>query len=45
MWWRGRENVSGGPLLFPEFRIVPRLGGEFCGGGFVSMSFELNDGA
>lgn len=45
MWWRGRENVSGEPLLFPEFRITRRLGGEFCGGGFVSMSFELNEGA
>ncbi len=45
MWWRGREQVSGEPLLFPEFRIVPRLGGEYCGGGFVSMSFELNEGS
>lgn len=45
MWWRGRENVSGEPLLFPEFRIARRLGGEFCGGGFISMSFELNEGA
>lgn len=45
MWWRGRENVSGEPLLFPEFRIARRLGGEYCGGGFVSMSFELNEGA
>lgn len=45
LWWRGRENVSGEPLLFPEFKISPRLGGEFCGGGFVGMSFELGDGA
>lgn len=43
MWWRGRENVSGEPLLFPEFRIARRLGGEFCGGGFVGMSFDLNE--
>jgi hypothetical protein len=43
--WRGRENVSGQPLLFPEFRISPRLGGEFSGGGFVGMSFELGDGS
>ncbi len=42
--WRGRENVSGQPLLFPEFQISPRLGGEFSGGGFVGMSFELGDG-
>ncbi|NLT72384.1 MAG: hypothetical protein GXX91_17050 [Verrucomicrobiaceae bacterium] len=42
--WRGRENVSGQPLLFPEFQISPRLGGEFSGGGFVGMSFELSEG-
>lgn len=45
MWWRGRETVSGEPLLFPEFRISRRLGGEFCGGGFASMSFEFGEGA
>jgi hypothetical protein len=43
--WKGRENVSGQPLLFPEFKISPRLGGEFSGGGFVGMSFELSDGS
>lgn len=43
MWWRGRETVSGEPLLFPEFRIARRLGGEFSGGGFVGMSFHLNE--
>ncbi len=45
MWWRGRESLSGEPLLFPEFRLPRRLGGEFSGGGFVGMSFELNEGA
>ena len=45
LWWKGRENVSGEPLLFPEFTISPRLGGEFSGGGFVGMSFELGEGA
>ena len=45
MWWRGREGVSGEPLLFPEFRMARRLGGEFCGGGFVGMSFDLNETA
>ena len=45
MWWRGRESLSGEPLLFPEFRLPRRLGGEYCGGGFVGMSFELNEGA
>jgi hypothetical protein len=43
--WKGRENISGQPLLFPEFKISPRLGGEFSGGGFVGMSFELSDGS
>ncbi|MDA7921855.1 zinc ribbon domain-containing protein [Verrucomicrobiales bacterium] len=41
--WRSRDSMSGKPLLFPNFKIVPRLGGEFSGGGFASMSFELND--
>lgn len=45
MWWRGRESLSGEPLLFPEFRLPRRFGGEYCGGGFVGMSFELNEGA
>ena len=43
--WKGRENISGQPLLFPDFKISPRLGGEFSGGGFVGMSFELSDGS
>jgi hypothetical protein len=30
---------------FPEFRLPRRLGGEFSRGGFVGMSFELNEGA
>lgn len=41
--WRSRDSVSGKPLLFPNFKIVPRLGGEYSGGGFASMSFELNE--
>lgn len=43
IWWRNRDRYSGKPLLFPTFQVVPRLGGEFSGGGFVSMSFELHD--
>jgi hypothetical protein len=43
LWWRNRDRVAGKPLLFPSFQIVPRLGGEFSGGAFVSMSFEIND--
>ena len=45
LWWRNRDRVAGKPLLFPSFQIVPRLGGEFSGGAFVSMSFEINDGS
>ncbi len=43
LWLRSRDRFSGKPLIFPSSQIVPRLGGEFSGGGFVSMSFELND--
>lgn len=43
LWWRNRDRVSGAPLIFPSFQVVPRLGGEFSGGGFVAMSFEVND--
>ncbi|MDF1862504.1 MAG: hypothetical protein P1U87_19965 [Verrucomicrobiales bacterium] len=45
MWWRNRDRVAGKPLLFPSFEIIPRLGGEYSGGGFVSMSFEINEGS
>jgi len=45
LWWRDRDRLSGKPLIFPTFRIVPRLGGEYCGGGFVGMSFEIGDGS
>jgi len=41
--WRRQMAVSGKPLLFPECEISPRLGGEFSGGGFVGMSFDLSD--
>lgn len=45
MWWRNRDRIAGKPLIFPSFEAVPRLGGQFSGGGFVSMSFELNNGS
>jgi len=41
--WRRQSPGGGKPLLFPECEISPRLGGEFSGGGFVGMSFELGD--
>jgi len=43
IWLRGMDRIGGGPLIFPSFQPVPRLGGEFSGGGFVSMSFDIND--
>ncbi|MGB0153001.1 MAG: hypothetical protein ACPGFB_03140 [Verrucomicrobiales bacterium] len=40
---RGMDRIGGGPMIFPGFEPVTRLGGEFSGGGFVSMSFDIND--
>ncbi|MEM6279626.1 MAG: hypothetical protein AAF733_09115 [Verrucomicrobiota bacterium] len=45
MWWRSQDYVAGAPLIFPSYQIIPRLGGEFSGGGFVSMSFDIRDGS
>lgn len=45
MWWREQDRFAGSPLIFPNYEIVPRLGGEFSGGGFVSMSFDIRDGS
>ncbi len=41
--WQDRNNLTGRPLIFPNFEVVPRLGGEFSGGTFVGMSFDIND--
>jgi hypothetical protein len=40
-WWQERERIGGRALLFPHFQITPRLGGEFSGGSYVGMSFDL----
>tara|TARA_R110000850_G_scaffold235325_2_gene360175 strand:- start:4057 stop:5175 length:1119 start_codon:yes stop_codon:yes gene_type:complete len=45
IWLRGMDRVTGAPLIFPSFQIVRRLGGEYSGGGFVSMSFDINEGS
>ncbi len=45
IWLRGMDRVTGAPMIFPSFKVVRRLGGEFSGGGFVSMSFDINDGS
>lgn len=43
-WWSQREATVGKPLVFPDIEIPPRLGGEFSGGAFVSMSFDISEG-
>ncbi len=40
-WLQDRERIGGRALLFPHFQITPRLGGEYSGGAFVGMSFDL----
>ncbi|MDF2378453.1 MAG: hypothetical protein P1U81_19605 [Verrucomicrobiales bacterium] len=45
MWWRAQDRFAGSPLIFPSYQIVPRLGGEYSGGGFVSMSFDIREGS
>jgi len=42
-WWRDRNSLTGRPLIFPNFEVVPRLGGEFSGGTYIGMSFEINE--
>ncbi len=43
-WWRRRNGMAGNPMLFPDCEVSHRLGGEFSGGTFVAMSFEIGDG-
>ncbi|MEM9283134.1 MAG: hypothetical protein AAGA96_15015 [Verrucomicrobiota bacterium] len=43
IWLRGIDRVTGAPMIFPSFIAVKRLGGEFSGGNFVSMSFDINN--
>ena len=45
IWLRNMDRIGGGPLIFPNWEPKPRLGGEFSGGGFISMSFDINDTA
>ncbi|MEX2580588.1 MAG: hypothetical protein WD342_16135 [Verrucomicrobiales bacterium] len=44
-WWRDRNNLAGRPLIFPNFEIVSRLGGEFSGGTYIGMSFDIGEGS
>ena len=45
MWWRAQDRFAGSPLIFPSYQVIPRLGGEYSGGGFVSMSFDIREGS
>ena len=41
--WR-RDSLSAQPILFPDRRLPARLGGEFSGGGYVGISFDIGGG-
>ncbi len=43
IWWRRRDSMNGNPVLFPDCEVSHRLGGEFSGGTFVGMSFEVGE--
>ena len=36
-----RIKIARDPILFPNYTKEPRLGGEFSGGAFVGISFDL----
>ena len=38
--WR-RDSTRSKPILFPSQPLPSRLGGEFSGGGYVGISFQL----
>ncbi len=39
--WR-RDSLNRKPVLFEELTIPGRLGGEYSGGGFIGMSFDVS---
>lgn len=42
--WR-RDSLAAEPVLFPERELPMRLGGSYSGGGFVSMSYDVDHAA
>ena len=41
-WWWRRDSLAAKPVLFPELELPTRLGGNFSGGGYVGISFEVS---
>ena len=41
--WR-RDSLSAKPILFPDRNLPSRLGGEFSGGGYIGISFDVGSG-
>ncbi|MGD9747291.1 MAG: hypothetical protein AB7I98_09995 [Verrucomicrobiales bacterium] len=40
--FRRRDSLDGEPVIFPERELPMRLGGSYSGGGFVSMSYDVD---
>ena len=40
--FRRRDSLEGEPVIFPERELPMRLGGSYSGGGFVSMSYDVD---
>ncbi len=41
-WMWRRDSLNRKPVLFQELSMPNRLGGEFSGGGFVGMSYDVS---
>ena len=41
-WWWRRDSLAAKPVLFPDIDIPTRLGGDFSGGGYVGISFDVS---
>jgi hypothetical protein len=41
-WWWRRDSLAAKPVLFPDLELPTRLGGNFSGGGYVGISFEVS---
>lgn len=42
-WWWRRDSLAAKPMLFPELEVPSRLGGNFSGGGYVGISFDVSN--
>lgn len=41
-WWWRRDSLAAKPVLFPDVDLPTRLGGNFSGGGYVGISFDVS---